>query len=246
MNKQQQHERALASQNGGEGRIEVPETNYQLPREDLHDAICIRVIGAGTQVHEKYGKRQVLILSFELTDETAIFHAEKGAERFVLSTFFTLSLGPKSKLHETIVKWKGRHAVEFLRFDLAGLLGSPSRVNVIHEEDQGGQLKARIVKPILAPLPGVKFPAPVNPLLSYAISDGMRGSFDQQFEWHQKIICASEEIGVARPSVAEIAERNVRQATENALAPEPDESDYGDIDEINAKLAAEFNSNELE
>jgi hypothetical protein len=35
-------------------------------------------------------------------------------------------------------------------------------------------------------------------------------------EWIQKFVAASEEIGGARPSVEEITERNVRQATANA------------------------------
>jgi hypothetical protein len=253
MNKQnQQQARSVTTKNGDQGGgtpIQVPMTNYQLPTEGTHDAICIRVIDAGTQFHKKYGKRRVLIITVELTDETAIFHEEKGEEPFTLSAYFTLTLGEKSKLHETIVAWKGRHAVESLRFDLGRLLGSPCTVNVIHEEDEKGQLKAKILKPILPPGRGVKFPAPVNPLLSYAISDGMGGSFDQQVEWVQKMICASEEIGGARPSVEEIAERNVREATANAhhVEPkphrpigisEPTSADDIDEDAINAKLAA--------
>jgi hypothetical protein len=67
----------------------------------------------------------------------------------------------------------------------------------------------------------------------------MRGSFDQQFEGHQKKICASEEIGGARPSVEDIARRKMRQATANALARKPGESENDYIQRLNAKLAAE-------
>jgi hypothetical protein len=80
--------------------------------------------------------------------------------------------------------------------------------------------------------------------LKYSIKDSVGGAFDDLPEWVQKMICASEEIGGARPSVEEITERNVEKATANAQEPRPhppvgiNESSADDIDEdqLNAEL----------
>ena len=92
-------------------------------------------------------------------------------------------------------------------------------------------------------------PAQITPSLLYSVEDGFGGCFEQLPEWLQLMIQSCEELGGERPTVEEITERNVRQATANAIAAteqprshrpvginEPASSD--DIEDRNAELAA--------
>jgi hypothetical protein len=114
---------------------------------------------------------------------------------------------------------------ETVSFDLDTLFEKPCLVNVTHETSKNGVEYAKIIG--FSPVPkGMAVPAPVLPTLRYSIEDGTAGVFDQLPEWIREKILASKELNGKHATKAEIAERNMRQATENALAEsEPDESD---------------------
>ena len=112
--------------------------------------------------------------------------------------------------------------LETVSFDLGTLFETPCLVNVTHETSKNGVEYAKIIG--FSPVPkGMAVPAPVLPTLRYAIEDGIKGVFEALPEWIQKKILASEELDGKHATKAEIAERNMATATENALAePEPD------------------------
>jgi hypothetical protein len=249
MNKQQQHKTAVTGQkNGDEGEgtpIEVPETTYQLAPEGMHEARCVWVTDIGTH-HSNVpdGKKQrKVILFWELPLQKTVFVDERGEEPFLVHKIYTMSLGERSNLYRDITAWQGKHAIERVRHNLALLLGEPCLVNVIHEMTKKNQLRAKVIS--VAPLSkATRVPAQITPSLKYSIKDGVGGAFDDLPEWVQKMICASEEIGGARPSVEEITERNVREATANAQEPRPhppvginESSADIDEDQLNAELA---------
>jgi hypothetical protein len=175
-----------------------------------------------------------VILAWELPNEKAVFDVDRGPEPFLVHKIYTMSLGERSNLYRDIAAWQGKHAIEKVRHNLALLLGEPCLVNVIHEMNKKNQLRAKVIS--VAPLPkATRVPAQITPSLKYSIKDGVNGAFDDLPEWIQKMICASEEIGGARPSV--------RETTANAQQPRPhppvgiNERTSG-FDERNAELAA--------
>jgi hypothetical protein len=247
MTKKPEHKKAVAGQNGNSGRgtpIEVPETTYQLPPEDLHVARLIRVIDLGTH-HSNFadGKKQRrVMLTWELPNERTTFTEEKGEELFTQSKFYTLSLGQRSNLFKDLSSWVGKGAIETVRHNLALLLGKVCMLNIVHKEKKNGQKRAEVIA-VTPLLRGTRVPEQINPSLSYSILDGMGGAYDDLPQGIQKLIATSEEIGGARPSLAEITERNVLQATANAQEPhrpvkisEPTSTDP-DEDALNAELA---------
>jgi len=203
-------------------KLIVPKKVRQLPPPDNHIGRCVWIIDLGTQVSNfDDGKKQRRVLiSFELPNEKTVFTQEKGEEPFVVSKEYSLTLGPKSNLRRDIQSWLGRNLneSEMVDFDLGRFLGKAALVNVIHEASKKtGEEHAKIIG-ITSLLKTMQAPAQINPSILYSIEDGRGGAFDQLPDWVQKKICTSEELGGAQPSVAEITERNVRQATENALS----------------------------
>jgi hypothetical protein len=225
MTTQTHTQKAAVGQNDGTGMgggtpYEVPVTQYQIPSEDVHDAICTTVAMIGSQVG-KFGRKAQVILTFELTDEMAVFSQEKGKEPFTRSATLNLSWGQGAHLREIVGQWCGTREIETVRRDLRPLLGKPAQVQVIHKEDlQTGQVRARILVPegVRAPRRGQEKIVPHNPLLHYWISDGRGGVFSSLPEWIQRRIVASEELSGRQSIPEEIAQRNMRQASENALA----------------------------
>jgi hypothetical protein len=244
MTRKPQHKKAVAGQNGNSGRgtpIKVPQPIYQLPPEGVHIARCVGVADIGTQ-RSSFGdgkKQPKVILIFELPNELAVFVEERGEEPFHQSIIYTNSLGERSNLYRDIVAWQGKGAIERMRDDLGLLVGEPCMLNLIHETTKKGTTRSKVIG--IAPLSkGMKAPAQISLSLQYSITDGVAGGlYDKLPVWIQKLIMASEEIDGEHPSEKEIIERNVRQASANALASKS-------VDEINADLAAEFNGDGLE
>jgi hypothetical protein len=206
-------------QNGDEeAPIEVPEVTYQLPPEDIHEARCVWVIDIGTHLSnfndEK--KQRKVILGFELCNEKTVFNVDRGPEPFVVHGMYTMSLGERSNLYRDLMRWIGKRGIERVRPNLALLLGVPCLVNVQHKTTTKNQLRATIIS--ISPLPkATRLPAQVVPFLKYSIKDGHGGAYNLLPEWVQKFLDKSEEFGAVRPSKEETAERNVREATTNAL-----------------------------
>jgi hypothetical protein len=187
----------------------------QLAPEGMHLAHLIWGIDIGT--HEsKFGKNRKIIFSWELSECLTVFKGKNGPEPFVLSKTYNQSLGKGASLVRDLTPWIGSGFTKRASFDIDSLVGKACLVNVIHET-KDGETFANIIS--LAPIPrGMAVPDQILPSLVYSIEDGFNGVFEQLPVWIQEKIKASEEIAGKRPSKAEIAERNVRQATANATS----------------------------
>jgi hypothetical protein len=249
MNKQQQQEKAVTTRNGDEGEgtpIEVPETTHQLAPQGMHPARLVWVADIGTH-HNPFGdgkKQRKVILFWELPNEKAVFDMDRGPEPFLVHKIYTMLLSDRTNLYRDLTAWLGKHVIERVRHNLALLIGEGCLLNVIHETNKKGQLHANVIS--LAPLPkATRVPAQITPSLRYSIKHGVGGAFADLPEWVQKMICASEEIGGARPSVAEVTERNVRRATANAIAGQDESAAADGIFNLDAYSDEDFRKPEV-
>lgn len=153
-----------------------------------HVALCVGLIDLGTQHGEYNGKqttRQQIIIRWETPDE----HLEDG-QPFLVSAFYTNSLGEKSKLRPLLEAWRGRpfSPEELQRFDLQNILGKPCLLNVIHNDNN----KARVTGVMALPK-GMTAPKPHNPLSAFWIDEWDQAAFDALPEGFRKIIMQSDE-----------------------------------------------------
>lgn len=129
-----------------------------------HVGRCIGMIDIGTQQGEYLGKTthaRKIVLRFELPNEL-IEEGEFAGKPFVVSKFYTASLGEKANLRKDLSSWRGRDftADELMGFDSKNLLDKPCMVNVTHT-DKG---KAKISG--ITPIPkGMQVPGRVHDLL---------------------------------------------------------------------------------
>lgn len=128
--------------------VTVKETsNYELPPEGVHQAVCVDVIDMG-EVETQFGVKPQVYLVFQLeTDD----HARRSdGERFEIARRFNPSLNAKSALRPFLESWRGKKfSVEELQgFKLSVLVGVNSMVQVIHEEgEKGSYAKLQTVTP---------------------------------------------------------------------------------------------------
>lgn len=217
------------------------QNTYQLAPEGMHLARGVRVIDLGTQRIEYNGrtkKNRQIILSWELPECTAVFNEEVGPEPFLVSKTYTNSLGEKSNLYRDLLSWIGSGFTRQAEFELGTLLGQPCQLNVIHETSKNNRQYAKVIG--ILPVPkNMAMPEQILPSLLYAIEDGQNDVFNSFSDYLQERILASEELGGSRPTTQEIAERNVREATGNALKKThlPVEESEPDWDAINLELS---------
>jgi hypothetical protein len=209
----------------------IKKKEKRLVPEGMHLARCVRVIDLGTQ-ESKFGKTKKIILSWELPECKAVFKEENGEEPFVLSNTYNQSLDKKSNLVRDLTPWIGAGFAKKADCDLGSLvLGKACHVNVIHEMNDTGETYAKIIA--IAPIPkGMAVPDQILPSLEYSIKDEGNDVFGELPIWIQEKIKASDEVAGVRPSVAEITERNVRQANANASSAN-DEAD--ELVEVNTE-----------
>jgi hypothetical protein len=103
-----------------------------------HMGRCYGVIDLGTHVNPQHGsKARKVLLQWELPTETHTFDEKKGAEPFVVSRQFSLSLNEKGALRPFLVSWRGVDftSEELNKFDIAKLANQPCMVTVIHKRD---------------------------------------------------------------------------------------------------------------
>jgi hypothetical protein len=165
----------------------------------------------------------------------------------VLSNTYNQSLGKGASLVRDLTPWIGSGFTKSASLDLGSLLlGKACYANVIHETNENGETYAKIIS--VAPVPKrTAVPAQILPSLEYSVEDGFNDVFEQLPAWMKERIKASDEIAGARPSVEEITEHNVREATANAhVEPRPrppvkisqSTADDFDEDKMNAEIDA--------
>jgi hypothetical protein len=242
--------------NGNEGQatIKVRKPKFKIPPSGLQLARLVGLFDVGTHRITFGGeekKQAKLVATFELPLCLEVFDEEIGPQPLHQSAIYHNTLTPKSNLYRDLSSWQGKPRIEALRNDPNGnlgfLLGEPAWLNITHETGRDGTLRAKVIG-ILPVSKETKVPDQISPSLTYCVdTDGIGpGRYDKLPPWIQKIVMASEEIDGEHPSQREITERNVRQATANALEPRPhppvgiNEPSSAQVDEdaLNAELSA--------
>lgn len=100
-----------------------------------HVARLCQVLDLGTQDDEKYGPKQKVRFTWELSEETKDF-GRGESEPFLISRVLTFSFSPKSNLKKVLEGMKGSaledKEIENLDTTLRNLIGAPCMVNVVH------------------------------------------------------------------------------------------------------------------
>lgn len=109
--------------------------DYQKVPEGQHEAICFRVVDAGTRYQEnqyRKGNRHVGHIFWELPE----LPMEDGRP-MTIGNMYTWSTDERSNLHKHLVGWKGESLTkeEEAGFESANLLGARCRLEVKHSPD---------------------------------------------------------------------------------------------------------------
>lgn len=157
-----------------------------------HIARCVKIIDIGTQKGEYQGKvniRRQCIVGWELPNELMTEGDYKG-KPFVVSRFYTASLGEKANLRKDLENWRGRAFTEqeLMGFESKNILDKPCMLGIIHN-DKG---KAR-VSGVMAVPKGTPVPNRVNDLLYFSLDDFDAKIYESLSEGYKKLIQASPE-----------------------------------------------------
>lgn len=157
-----------------------------------HIARCVKIIDIGTQRGEYQGKvniRRQCIVGWELPSEL-MTEGEFAGKPFVVSRFYTASLGEKANLRKDLENWRGRAFTEqeLLGFESKNILDKPCMLSVIHN-DKG---KAR-VSGVMAIPKNTAVPARVNELTYFSLDTFDAKVFDALSDGYKKLIEASPE-----------------------------------------------------
>lgn len=157
-----------------------------------HIARCVKIIDIGTQKGEYQGKvniRRQCIVGWELPNELMQEGEYKG-KPFVVSRFYTASLGEKANLRKDLENWRGRAFTEqeLLGFESKNILDKACMISVIHNEKG----KAR-VSGVMAVPKGTKAPERVNDLVYFSLDTFDPKTFDSLSDGYKKLITSSPE-----------------------------------------------------
>ena len=162
-----------------------------------HLARCVKMIHIGTSEENIQGtvkKLNKVKLSWELPDETHVFKEEKGAEPFMVSKEYTLSMSDRANLRKDLESWRGKGFTEkqASNFDITVLLGIPCMINVIHRTAKSSGNEYVVVSGI-TPLPKrVECPEQIIPSFEFNYDDKFE-NFEQLDEWTQGKIKETDE-----------------------------------------------------
>lgn len=185
-------------------------SDFQQAPAGSHVARCIRLIDLGTQTSEYQGqvnhKSQVLV-SWELCHELYDYEDEnkqRVQKPFLVSAFYTNSLGEKANLRKDLISWRGRDFTkeELEKFDLQTILGAPCIVSVVLN-DKG---KAK-VEGVLKLTKGTEAPNCVNKPYAFWLDEFNKDVFDNLSKGIKEIIEKSPEYQeIAKGKTKELAD----------------------------------------
>lgn len=175
--------------NSGGGDFEQAPVGTEVAR-------CIRIIDLGTQKGEYQGqvtrKRQNLI-SWELPN-TQMSEGESAGKPFMVSKFYTASLGEKANLRKDLVNWRGREFTpeELEGFDPKNILGKCCMLSIT-SNDKG---KSRVTAVMALPK-GMIVPPQVNESIYFSLDDFDLAIFDALSKGIKEMIQKSPEYAAA-------------------------------------------------
>lgn len=162
--------------------------NFEQAPTGTHVGICYRLIDLGTQHGEYQGKpnaRNQVLVSWELPNELM-----KDGQPFVVSKFYTNSLGEKANLRQHLESWRGQHFTveELKKFDLQNILGKPCLLSIIHNDKERA-----VVSGVMAMPKGSAAPEMHNKPFVFWIDEWNQESFDSLSDGIKDIIKESDE-----------------------------------------------------
>lgn len=153
-----------------------------------HIARCVKLTDLGTQEGEYEGVKNVrnqILCAWELPNELM-----DDGKPFLVSKFYTNSLGVKATLHRHLVSWRGREFTpeELAKFDLQNVLGTPCMLSVVHSEKGKAKVDAVMKLP-----KGMECPPQVNPSEAFWLAEFDQAKFDAISKGIAAIIMKSPE-----------------------------------------------------
>ena len=162
-----------------------------------HLARCVKMVHIGTSEETIQGnvkKLNKVKLYWELPDETHVFKEENGAEPFMVSKEYTLSMSDRANLRKDLESWRGKGFTEkqAANFDITVLLGIPCMINVIHKTSKASGNNYVVVSGI-TPLPKrVECPEQIIPSFEFNFDEKFI-NFEELDEWTQNKIKETDE-----------------------------------------------------
>lgn len=178
--------------------------DFEQPPIGTHVARCVKLIDIGTQQGEYQGKatfRRQVIIGWELPSEL-MSDGDSAGKPFVVSKFYTASLGDKANLRADLKNWRGRDFTdeELAGFEAQNILGKPCMLSITLN-DKG---KARVTGVMALPK-GTAVPEQINHSVFFSLepSDFNVDVFEALSEGYKKMIRVSPEyIELTKPGHA--------------------------------------------
>lgn len=177
----------------------MPQNNgsdFELPPEGTHLAVCYRVIDLGTQMIEWQGQKKPqhkILISWELPDEKM-----DDGRPFTIGQRYTLSSSEKARLRQDLEAWRGRPFTDHDfdptnpdRFNIKKLLGAGCLLTIVHSEKQGKHYAN--IKSVARMMKGQVTPKPVNSVVYFSLDDYQEPVFEGLTDGLKKVIMASPE-----------------------------------------------------
>ncbi len=116
--------------------VVVRVSEYELPPEGSHQAVCVDVVDLG-EIVGQYGPvhKVALVFQIEPDPDTGVDVARSDGERFEVVRRFSANLSERGYLRPFLEAWRGKKftADELRGFHLSKLVGVNAMVQVIHE-----------------------------------------------------------------------------------------------------------------
>ena len=153
---------------------------------------CIKIIDIGTQKGEWQGKanfKRQVVIGWELPTEL-MAEGDYAGKPFVVSKFYTASLGEKANLRKDLQNWRGREftSEELAGFDSKNILGKPCMLSLT-ANDKG---KTRVTG-VMAMPKGMEVPAQINQGVYFSLDEFDTNVFEGLPKGFKAMITASPE-----------------------------------------------------
>lgn len=166
--------------------------DFEQPPVGTHVARCVKIIDIGTQKGEYQGKATIkrqCIIGWELPNEL-MSEGDYAGKPFVVSKFYTASLGEKANLRKDLANWRGRDftEAELAGFEAKNILGKPCMLSLT-TNDKG---KTRVTGVMALPK-GMDVPEQSAPTVYFSLDEFDQKAFDSLSDGYKKFITASPE-----------------------------------------------------
>lgn len=167
-------------------------TEFEQPPVGTCVARCYRILDLGTQQGEWQGKpifRRQIHMTWELPTEL-MTEGDHAGKPFMVSKFYTASLGEKANLRKDLQNWRGREFTpeELAGFDPKNVLGKACLLSLTMNEKK----KVRVTG--VSGLPkGMDVPKQINESLYFSLEDFSRSMYEVLPEYFRELIAKSPE-----------------------------------------------------